>query len=144
MTKIETREQYDVLRQRGCEPLTDKRLEIDHSLRVSIQRELFGRGHTPAENGRFYRWVWAHKPHFCEECGKPLGAYSATYISHIISRGAAPEKSHDPRNTNILCFRCHSTWENGRREQMRIYEKNQKTIELLKNEYRNFERELRG
>lgn len=132
---IDTRELYDYARSRGYEPLTDKRFVLDINLRVSIQRALFGSGHTPAENERFYRWCWEHKPHICEECMRPLREYSATYVSHILTRGAHPGVSHDPRNVNILCFNHHSVWENGNRENMRIYLGNMKTIEQLKKEY---------
>lgn len=104
-------------------------------LRKAIQTELFGQGHTPQENEKFYKWVWAHKPHYCEETMKPLHEYSAVYVSHILTRGAYPEMAHDPRNCNILCFEMHNRWENKDRQNMRIYAKNQKTIEMLKREY---------
>lgn len=110
---------------------------MPHPLRVDMQRSLFGEGHTPAENERFYRWVWEHKTHICEECMKPLNEYSAVYVSHILTRGAHPEIAHDPRNTNILCFRCHGIWENGARRRMRIYAGNAERIEQLKKEYYN-------
>lgn len=132
---IDTREQYDLCRAHGIEPLIDRRFAMEIRLRVSIQRELFGRGHTPEENEKFYRWCWEHKPHICEECMRPLHHYSATYVSHILTRGAHPEMAHDPRNVNILCFDHHSTWENGSRENMRIYRSNVFTIEQLKKEY---------
>ena len=79
--------------------------------------------------------MWENKPHYCEECMRPLAEYSAVYVSHILTRGANPDMSHDPRNVNILCFRHHSEWENGAREQMRIFAKNQLTIEELKKDY---------
>lgn len=132
---IDTRELYDYARSRGYEPLTDKRFVLDINLRVSIQRALFGSGHTPEENQRFYRWCWEHKPYICEECMRPLREYSATYVSHILTRGAHPETAHDPRNVNILCFNHHNQWENGNRESMRIYLGNARTIEQLKKEY---------
>ena len=108
---------------------------LPHEDRVEIQERLFGDGHTPAENEKFYRWVWHNKPHICEECRRPLGAYSAVYVSHISSRGAHPAMAHDPRNTNILCAQCHARWENGDREGMRIYESNEATVERLNEEY---------
>lgn len=135
MIEIETREEYDLCRKNGLEPLLDKRFAIDIRLRVEIQRERFGKGHTPSENERFYRWMWEHKPHICEECMRPLRGYSATYVSHILTRGAHPEAAHDPRNVNILCFQHHAMWENGSRELMRIYGKNCKTIDKIKQEY---------
>lgn len=134
---IDTREQYDYVRSRGYEPLIDKRFAINIHLRVSIQRELFGTGHTPQENERFYKWCWEHYPHICMETMRPLRQYSATFVSHILTRGAHPEMAHDPRNVNILCFEMHNKWENGLRETMRIYRINQLTIQQLKDEYRN-------
>lgn len=132
---IETRLDYDYCKVRGYEPLIDPRFDMEISLRVSIQQELFGTGHTPAENEKFYRWCWEHYPHRCEETMRPLHQFSATYISHILTRGAHPEMAKDPRNVNILCFEMHNRWENGNRESMRIYRKNVLTIEKLRREY---------
>lgn len=134
---IDTRELYDYARKRGYEPLIDRRFAVEINLRVSIQRELFGTGHTPEDNESFYRWCWDHYPHICEETMRPLRQFSATYVSHILTRGAYPEMAHDPRNVNILCFEMHNKWENGDRENMRIYRRNLLTIMQLKNEYRN-------
>lgn len=132
---IDTREQYDLCKAHGIEPLIDRRFTMEIRLRVSIQRELFGTGHTPAENERFYRWCWEHYPHQCAECMRPLRQYSATYVSHIMTRGAHPETAHDCRNVNILCFSHHSVWENGNRKNMRIYQRNLQIVEELKKEY---------
>lgn len=136
---IDTRELYDYARKKGFEPLISRCFEVEISLRVSIQRELFGKGHTPQENEKFYRWCWEHKPHYCEECMRPLHRYSATFVSHILTRAAHPEAAHDPRNVNILCFAHHNQWEVGQRQNMRIYRKNQLTIEQLKKEYATVE-----
>lgn len=133
--EINTRADYDLCKQEGFEPLIDPRFVMANQLRVSIQQELFGKGHTPEENEKYYRWCWDHKPHYCEECMKPLREYSAVHISHILTRGAHPAIAHDPRNFNMLCFKCHGKWENGDRESMRIYAKNELTIKMLKNEY---------
>lgn len=132
---IDTRELYEFARQRGYEPLVDRRFTVEINLRVSIQRELFGRGHTPEENERFYRFCWDHYPHVCSETMRPLYEYSAAYVSHIMTRGAHPEMAHDPRNVNILCWEMHNRWENGDRQNMRIYRANLLTIEQLKKEY---------
>lgn len=137
---IGTKEEYTFCVNRGYEPLIDARFKMDMRLRLQIQRKLFGTGHTPAENQRFYVWCWNHYPHRCEETLQPLNTFSAVYVSHILSRGAYPEMAHDPRNVNILCFEKHNEWENGRREKMRIYAKNKKRIELLKHEYENIQR----
>lgn len=133
---IDNRELYEYARSRGYEPLIQTQFfSIEIGLRKELQREIFGNGHTPVENEKFYRWIWSHKPHYCEECMKPLAEYSAVYVSHILTRGANPDMAHDPRNVNILCFRHHAEWENGAREKMRIWAKNQATIEELKMEY---------
>ena len=67
---------------------------------------------------------------------RPLKEYSATYISHILTRGAHPEMAHDPRNINILCFRHHNQWEHATtRRTMRIYRGNLLKVQELKKEY---------
>lgn len=138
---IDDRESYNYVVSRGYQPLLDIKLfKMDIRLRVEIQRELFGycvfgRGNIPQANERFFRWIWEHKPHQCEETLRPLSSYSAVYCSHILTRGSHPEMAHDPRNINILCFEMHNRWENGDRKNMRIYPGNVKVIELLKKEY---------
>ena len=117
-----------------------KNFKMDIRLRVEIQREIFGhcvtgRGDIPAANDRFFRWIWEHKPHQCEETLRPLKQYSAVYMSHILTRGGNPEMAHDPRNINVLTFECHNRWENGDRKNMRIFPGNIRIIELLKSEY---------
>lgn len=132
---IEDIECYKYAKSKGYEPLTDKRFEMPIKVRVDVQRYLFGTGHTPAENERFYRYCWDLYPHICEECMRPLTQFSATYISHIRTRGAFPEAAHDVRNVNILCFKHHNQWETGNRKAMRIYPGNVQTIEQLTKEY---------
>jgi len=137
---ISSIEEYEYCTNRGYNPLLDNRFSLEISLRIEIQRELFGqcvfgRGDVEKANERFYRWIWKHKPHQCEETMKPLHSYSSIYISHILTRGAFPEMAHDPRNVNILCGEMHNLWENGNRSSMRIYQKNVSTIELLTSEY---------
>ncbi len=135
--RIDSRAEYDYVKSRGYEPLIDRRFALAVPVRVSIQRELFGRGHSPEENEKFYRWCWEHYPHICQETMRPLHNYSAVYVSHILTRGAHPEMAHDPRNVNILSFEAHNRWENGNRQCMRIWAANQRIIEKLKKEYQN-------
>lgn len=132
---IEDLECYKYAKSKGYEPLIDKRFEMPIKVRIEVQRYLFGAGHTPAENERFYRYCWELYPHICEECMRPLTQFSATYISHIRTRGAFPEAAHDVRNVNILCFKHHNQWETGNRKAMRIYPGNVQTIEQLTKEY---------
>ena len=140
--QLQTEEEYNLVVSRGYEPLLINRFfSMDIALRIKIQKKLFdhceiGRGDIMAGNDRFFHWVWNHKPHYCEECMKPLHNYSATFCSHILTRGAHPEMSHDPRNINILCFYHHNMWEdNTQRQKMRIYERNQLIIKKLITEY---------
>lgn len=141
--EIVDRECYEYVISRGFVPLLDSRFYMDINLRVQMQRETFGhciigRGNIPAANERFYRFMWENSRHVCEETFMPLKNYWSGHISHIISRGAAPDMAHDPRNVNILCYDAHQLWENGgllEREKMRIYDKNKLTIEMLKKEY---------
>lgn len=140
---ITDRQEYQYCIQKGHQPLLDIRnFQLEIGLRIEIQREIFGhcifgRGNIPAANERFFRWVWEHKPHYCEETMRPLNKYSAVYCSHIITRGSHPEMSHDPRNINILSLESHNRWENGDRQNMRIYKSNIQIIELLKREYQS-------
>ena len=141
---IDNAEAYALCVERGFEPLIDERFTLPINLRVDIQRRVFGhvthgRGNIPQANERFYRWVWEHKPHICEETMRPLREYSSVYCSHILSRGAHPEMAHDPRNINLLCPEMHAKWENGNKRSMRIWAKNKKTIEKLKAEYDSYE-----
>lgn len=140
---ITERSEYDYAVSRGYEPLIDTRhFRMEMGLRIELQREkfgrcVFGRGENiAAANARFFRWVWEHKTHRCEECMRDLPEYSAAYCSHVLSRGAHPEMAHDPRNINILCFRHHESWEHATtRESMRIYAANVALIEELKRDY---------
>ena len=138
MIYLYTENEYNYVVGKGANPLLDyKNYTLDIHLRVELQKKLFGRGRidTARANAKFYRWMWANKPHFCEETMRPLRSFSATYISHILSRGGYPEMATDPRNINILCYEAHARWENGDRQNMRIWEKNQKIIDMLISEY---------
>ncbi len=133
--RIETREEYDYVVSRGIfEPLADKRFDLAIDLRREIQREKFGTN-TIANNQKFYRFCIEHLPMVCEECGKPITHPSAINVSHILTKGSNPAMAYDCRNVNILCPEHHSVWENGDRQSMRIYDRNNERIELLKQEY---------
>lgn len=129
---IENMAEYEYCVGRGLNPLLNPMFNVDINLRVEIQRSLFG---PITEHEKFFRWIWEHKPHHCEECLKPLHNYSAVYCSHILTRGAHPNLSHDVRNINILCAQHHNQYEFGDRENMRIMKKNAAIIQKLKDEY---------
>ena len=142
---ITEKEEFELCLSRGFNPLLNPKFQMDIYLRVSIQREVFGhsilsKGNVIQANNRFYKFMWDNKPHYCEECLKPLQNYSSVWVSHILSRGAFAEMAHDPRNVNILCHTHHEQWEGLNRVKMRIYKKNLKTIELLNNDYQKVNR----
>ena len=157
--RINTLEEYEFVRKGNVHPLIDWRhFDIEHNLRVFLQNQLFGynflgHGDVLKANNKFYHYCWDHhlifegRPiHVCEECQKPLNNYSAAFISHILTKGGHSEMSHDPRNFNLLCFKCHNRWEFGTLEQkrkMKIFEINEALIEILIEEYnvnrKNFE-----
>lgn len=134
MYTIDTFEEIDYCLSRGYNPLLfNNNFDIEPKTRYEYLKRMFGEGHGQRENERFFRYMWDIKPHYCEECLKPLAGYSAVYISHIITRGSNPMIAHDPRNINILCFNCHNSWEHANtRKGMRIYQSNLEKIKVLK------------
>jgi 5-methylcytosine-specific restriction endonuclease McrA len=66
---------------------------------------------STANDAAFYKFVWDNGLHYCENCGIHLADYSASYISHIKTRGAHTELRYNIGNVNILCLECHSKWE---------------------------------
>lgn len=88
-----------------------------------------------AKDNRVYNRIWDKKPHYCEECNTWLGhVMRSIFMSHIMSKGAHPEFRHEERNFNLLCPNHHRQWETGSRKIMKIYEKNQIIIQILKDE----------
>lgn len=134
--KIESIEEFKVIESRGFKPLLNPYFLIDISVRLEIQEMLFGKP-TKSNDDKFYQYCWNNKLHFCEESALPL-EYSASHISHILTKGSRPEIRHDVRNINILSFKYHNAWEYGNekdKEKMKIYWKNKSVIELLNKEY---------
>ena len=126
----------------GNQPLSNwKKYAIDFLLRMDIQQQLFGKtqlskGNIPTANQKYYAWKWDNSLNVCEECAKPLHNYSSYYISHILTRGSHPEMAHDPRNSRILCDKCHDLTENeDTHRELKIYEVDLIIIEILKYEY---------
>nr|UVY16978.1 MAG: NinG protein [Bacteriophage sp.] len=134
MYTLDTFEEIDYCLRMGYNPLLfNNNFDIEPKTRYEYLKRMFGDGHGQRANERFFRYMWDVKPHYCEECLKPLTGYSAVYISHIITRGSSPMIAHDPRNINILCFNCHNRWEHANtRKGMRIYQSNLEKIKVLK------------
>lgn len=139
MVEITNREDYDALLKRGIDCLYDKRYHLEIGLRREIQREKFGKNDDEG-NAKFYAYCIKHFPHVCENCGRPIEHPWATNVSHILSRGSHPEMAHDPRNMNILCWECHQKFEHTTTRHYLnpwFVEKNERTIQMLKQEYNN-------
>lgn len=118
--------------------IKDQRKEQAAIIRKSTE-DMLGKIDQKVLDQRFYRKVWNKSAdwkggNLCQECGKYLTSYSATYVSHIISRGAETRLRYDDRNVNILCYDHHRQWETGKRDEMRIFETNQTIINILKQE----------
>ena len=135
---IRSTAEYDVIKNFWYHPLIyDTFFNIDIRTRITVINTLFGKP-CPANDDRFFRWMWKHRPHVCQEYFAPLHEYSAVHISHIITKGSHPEMRYDPRNINILSLKAHNEWEFGTQEQrrkMNIYPQNQRIIKILKSEY---------
>lgn len=138
MKIINSYQDYLLAVQNKFQPLIDTNFHIDIQLRAEIQDTLFGKK-FPANDDRFFRWVWKYKPHYCEETGMEIPRFAAVHMSHILSKGAFPEMRYDPRNINIVLYHIHNIWEFGLEKEkmkLKIYLKNQQIIETLKHEYR--------
>ena len=139
LIEINNRVDYDLCVSRGFEPLMDwRKFKMDIGLRLDIQAETFGKAISITKaNDKFYHWNWEKKPHVCEETCGEIEVYSASVISHILSRSNRPDMAHDPRNTNILTRYYHHKWEDERRRKgMRIFPVNKVVIDLLNKDYR--------
>ena len=137
---ITTREEYDELLKRGVDALCDRRYPMEIGLRREIQRERFGKNDAEG-NAKFYAYCLKNLPLVCEHCGRPIRLPSAYNVSHILSRGAFAPLSHDCRNVSILCWECHNMFEHKTTRQTMspwYLEKVERTIEMLKEEYRDF------
>ena len=111
MIPIESIEEYKTIRRGQFEPLLMTQIfEISIPLRRAIISMMFPVT-SPNMDSKYYHWMWEIKPHWCEECGKPLQGYSAAYVSHILTKGAHTEIRYDPLNSNILCMEHHNRWE---------------------------------
>jgi len=82
----------------------------------------------------------------CEECGVNIENPTGMNVSHILSSATHKELYHHPDNSNILCkvgdnpkdwgASCHNKWESKDAHKMKIWAKNQITIEKLLKEKR--------
>ena len=132
---IGNRESYEIW-SATHEVLIDSRFDVEVNFRKEMQNELFGTEDNIQNRHKLFIWLWERKPHVCEETGAFLGdGMQAIFMSHILTRGAHIEMWNDPRNINILTPDNHRKWEVGKREKMRIWDKNKETTARLKSDY---------
>lgn len=98
------------------------------------------RAKTFKDDDVFFKGVWEHRSHRCEECGQGLGDIMSRYfMAHILSKGSYPAFRHDPRNIVILCPDHHNQldgkFEGKTKDDMRIAEGLEEIREELKQEY---------
>lgn len=83
----------------------------------------------------FYEKCFNLSNHKCEECGDSLpdqfrsgdGKVLARFrYSHIIPKSIASHLRHVIKNINHLCQLCHTRWDFGDKENMKIYSSNSK------------------
>lgn len=94
----------------------------------------------------WYLYQFKSKPNECEECGTWLpdefedengNIYCISQYSHIITKGSNGKLRHHKLNCNRLCPDHHDQWEFGKRENMKIFESNQKLIEIMYKDINN-------
>lgn len=90
----------------------------------------------------FYRKIWVSRPHYCKNCGIYLGkdfedqqgyVLNIYRYAHIIPKSTFPYLRHYEGNIILLCFNCHSKFDNSPKEiytKMKCY--NEKKIQNLK------------
>lgn len=138
---IETLDQYFDEVNKGYNPLFQwTRFAIKFDLRKEIQESIFGKiggsGSVVKANDKYYHWCYENKLQICEECVKPLQQYWSGYVSHIITRGGAPEMAHDPRNSRLLCHKCHTAAEHEHtHRELKIYPIDEILTNILRHEY---------
>ena len=77
----------------------------------------------PTGEKDLFKKLWKERPHKCIECNAFLGpVMRPIFFSHKISKGSAPSLRLDPENIDILCVRCHHTWEFGDKRSMKIWD----------------------
>lgn len=65
----------------------------------------------------FYKFVWKHREHFCEECGKELRELKRDHMHHLLPKrngaGGYPYFRHEEMNIALLCWNCHQAAESA-------------------------------
>lgn len=81
---------------------------------------------------RFYQFVWKHREHFCEECGKEIHECKPMYMHHVLPKSRYKYFRHEVRNIAILCYGCHGKAESAislpKMKSFRAFESIKKTL----------------
>lgn len=122
--------------------LKNNKKKNDYDKSYFVKRDL---GKKPSKKNKiekdekFYEICFNNSNHKCEECNVDLpnvfrgddGRIVARWrYSHIIPKSIAPKLRHVLKNINHLCLKHHMQWENGDKENMRIYRKNKKRLPM--------------
>lgn len=77
----------------------------------------------------FYKKVWEHREHICEECGIHLGelyiddkgrVVNRFMFAHILSKGSYPKLRRVEKNVVLLCMKDHDILDHGDKASMKI------------------------
>lgn len=98
---------------------------------------------TVKKDNAFYQEIWGKRPHFCEECGSPLGnMLKKIYFAHVVSKGSYPGLRHVEENIVLLCDKHHIQLDCNDKTKMRIWPRLEKLIIKLKRMYYDQRRKL--
>jgi len=81
----------------------------------------------------FYIEIWQERKHECEECSIHLGdTWQRFMFSHLLSKGAHPKLRLVKLNISLVCLPCHTDYEFGSRNKMKMREEwNKRIVQLL-------------
>ena len=86
--------------------------------RIASKRKPMKKGHKTTGEKELFLQIWSERPHLCVNCNKDLGTEPRTFFfSHILSKGAHPEKRLLKNNIQLLCYQCHHAYDHGTKEQ---------------------------
>jgi len=86
--------------------------------RLASKKRQWKKVYKPTGEKELFLQIWSERPHLCVNCNKDLGNEPRTFFfSHILSKGAHPEKRLQKNNIQLLCFQCHQAYDHGTKEQ---------------------------
>lgn len=117
--------------------LTPKPLETKSSLKLGKGFKSHKKHRDSVKEKRtglpefFQKYSEKAKGRCCQECSKPLQGGTTTEIAHILSKSSFPEVCTNENNFLYLCTGCHNTFDNGRVEDMAVFNEAKDKVKLL-------------